>query len=106
MKLGNTSHEMWDKEEKLQKQYMGFQKLKGKIAKQGKVSDPAAVAAAVGRKKYGKAGFQALATAGKRSKVKGKKQTAKAAQRKAGMVEKRGAKALKKSWVDSLGLGE
>lgn len=34
--------------------YVGFDKLKSKIAAKGNVSDPGAVAAAIGRKKYGK----------------------------------------------------
>lgn len=42
-----------------------FAKLKSKLAKQGNVRDPGAVAAAIGRKKYGKAKFQKLAAKGK-----------------------------------------
>jgi len=41
-----------------------FAKLKGKLA--GKVSDPGAVAAAIGRKKYGKARFQKMSLAGRK----------------------------------------
>lgn len=48
-----------------------FQKLEKSL--KGKVSDPAAVAAAIGRKKYGKEKFQEMATKGrKRSTKKGK----------------------------------
>lgn len=45
-----------------------FNKLKKQIAKKGNVSNPAAVAAAIGRKKYGKAKFQAMAAKGRRRK--------------------------------------
>ena len=48
-----------------------FAKLEKSL--KGKVQDPAAVAAAVGRKKYGKKKFQKMATAGrKRAAKKGK----------------------------------
>jgi len=48
-----------------------FAKLEKSL--KGKVSDPAAVAAAIGRKKYGKAKFQKMAAAGKkRASRKGK----------------------------------
>lgn len=40
--------------------YIGFQKLTQKLAKQG-VRNPGAVAASIGRKKYGTAKFQAAA---------------------------------------------
>lgn len=43
-----------------------FKALKAKIAARGDVRDPAAVAAAIGRKKYGKAKFQKLAAAGRK----------------------------------------
>jgi len=43
-----------------------FAALKSEIAKKGKVKDPGAVAAAVGRKKYGAKKFQALAAKGKK----------------------------------------
>lgn len=43
------------------KAYMGFEKLKQKIAARGKVDNPAAVAAAIGRKKYGHEAFQEMA---------------------------------------------
>lgn len=41
-----------------------FKALVGKLA--GKVANPAAVAASIGRKKYGKAKFQAMAAKGKK----------------------------------------
>lgn len=48
-----------------------FQKLEKSL--KGKVSDPAAVAASIGRKKYGKEKFQQMAAKGrKRSTKKGK----------------------------------
>ncbi len=43
-----------------------FAALKAKIAARGGVRDPGAVAAAIGRKKYGKKRFQKLAAAGRR----------------------------------------
>ena len=46
--------------------YMGFSKLEKDIAKRGDVRDPGAVAASIGRKKYGKAKFQKAAAAGKK----------------------------------------
>ena len=42
-----------------------FQKLKGELAKQG-AKDPRALAASIGRKKYGKKKFQAMAAKGKK----------------------------------------
>jgi len=45
--------------------YVGFQKLKAKIAARGGVRDPGAVAAAIGRRKYGKRRFQKAAAQGK-----------------------------------------
>lgn len=43
-----------------------FKKLANKIARSGKVDNPGAVAAAIGRKKYGNAKMQKMAEAGKR----------------------------------------
>lgn len=45
--------------------YTGFDKLKKRIAAKGDVSNPGAVAAAIGRKKYGKTAFQKAASKGK-----------------------------------------
>lgn len=42
-----------------------FAQLKAKIAAKGGVRDPGAVAASIGRKKYGKEKFQKLAAKGK-----------------------------------------
>lgn len=44
-----------------------FKELSAKLEKQG-VSNPDALAAAIGRKKYGKEKFQKLAAAGKKKK--------------------------------------
>lgn len=44
-----------------------FSQLKSKLSKQPGVSDPGALAASIGRKKYGKSKFQGLAKAGKTS---------------------------------------
>lgn len=43
--------------------YLGFSKLKAKLS--GRVRNPGAVAAAIGRKKYGKAKFQRAAAKGR-----------------------------------------
>lgn len=43
-----------------------FAKLKGEIAARGGASDPGAVAAAIGRKKYGKKRFQHMAAKGRK----------------------------------------
>lgn len=48
--------------------YVGFKKLEGKIAASGKVRNPAAVAASIGAKKYGRKKFQAAAAKGKKMK--------------------------------------
>ncbi len=42
-----------------------FAKLKASIAKKGGASDPGAVAAKIGREKYGKAKFQKMAAKGR-----------------------------------------
>lgn len=43
-----------------------FAALKAALAKQGDVSNPGALAASIGRKKYGKKKFQLLAAKGKK----------------------------------------
>lgn len=45
--------------------YVGFTKLKEEIAHKKGVKDAGAIAASIGRKKYGKANFQKHAAAGK-----------------------------------------
>src|SRR6185312_3577620 len=46
--------------------YVGFKKLKAKIAQHGKARDAGAIAASIGREKYGKEAFQKAAAAGKK----------------------------------------
>jgi hypothetical protein len=53
-------------EEVLQEKYMGFKKTVGALKKQGGIEDPKALAASIGRKKYGKKAFQKAAAAGKK----------------------------------------
>ena len=55
-----------DDEISLTEKYIGFAKLKGQLARKPGVKNPAAVAAAIGRKKYGKEKFQQMAAAGKK----------------------------------------
>lgn len=45
-----------------------FQKLKDELAARGNVSDPAALAASIGRKRLGKSKFQKLAAEGRKRK--------------------------------------
>lgn len=56
-----------DDEINLTEKYIGFAKLKGQLARKPGVKNPAAVAAAIGRKKYGKEKFQKMAAAGKKA---------------------------------------
>jgi hypothetical protein len=51
--------------------YKGFSELKEEIAERGGTKNPGAVAAAIGRKKYGKARFQKAAASG--TKMRGMK---------------------------------
>ncbi len=53
-------------EQKLTEKYMGFKKTVAAIKKGGSAEDPEAVAASIGRKKYGKEKFQKAAAAGKK----------------------------------------
>jgi hypothetical protein len=53
--------------------YVGFDKLKNKIAAKGGVRNPGAVAASIGRKKYGAKKFNKAAASG--TKMKGMKPT-------------------------------
>ena len=48
-----------------------FEKLSGELKRKG-VKDPDALAASIGRKKYGKAKFQKMAAKGRSSSKKGK----------------------------------
>jgi hypothetical protein len=45
---------------------VGFKKLKAQLSSRKGVTDPGALAAYIGRKKYGKAGMAKKATAGRR----------------------------------------
>jgi len=67
-KKAKTAPEEAEKEEKKPPLGTGerFKKLKAKIAAKGKVKDPGAVAAWIGRKKYGKARFQKLGAKGRK----------------------------------------
>jgi len=53
-------------ESQLNEKYMGFKKTVAAIKKGGSAENPEAVAAAIGRKKYGKEKFQKAAAAGKK----------------------------------------
>lgn len=53
-------------ERQLNEKYMGFKKTVAAVKKGGSADDPEAVAAAIGRKKYGKEKFQKAAAAGKK----------------------------------------
>lgn len=53
-------------EQALDEKYMGFKKTVAAVKKGGSARDPEAVAAAIGRKKYGKEKFQKAAAAGKK----------------------------------------
>lgn len=53
-------------EQQLAEKYMGFKKTAAAVAKGGSADDPEAVAASIGRKKYGKEKFQKAAAAGKK----------------------------------------
>jgi hypothetical protein len=57
-----------EKDKTFAEEYVGFNKLKAKIAAKGGVSNPGAVCAAIGRKKYGKKKFQHAAAKGKKMK--------------------------------------
>lgn len=62
--------------EELEKEYLGFEKLRSKLEEKGARS-PAGLAAYIGRKKYGKEEFAKLGAKGRR---KGKKKSEKSAQ--------------------------
>lgn len=67
----DISPEVWASLEEMAKLGSGarFKALQAKIARKGGVRNPAAVAAAIGRKKFGKARFQKLAAAGHHEEV-------------------------------------
>lgn len=64
--LGQWKIEKADKKKEKDEGYMGFDKLKQKLAHKKGVEDPGALAAAIGRKKYGKDQFQSYAAKGKK----------------------------------------
>jgi hypothetical protein len=49
-----------------------FKKLKGKLTRKG-AKNPGALAASIGRKKYGKKKFQKMAATGRKRKARGKR---------------------------------
>lgn len=49
--------------------YVGFEKLVRILAKRKGIKNPRALAAWIGRRKYGKAGFQKLAATGRKRKL-------------------------------------
>lgn len=46
--------------------YVGFEKLKSKLSAEKGVTNPGALAAAIGRRKYGKSKFDSYAAKGKK----------------------------------------
>jgi hypothetical protein len=62
----NEETETTEEAEQIEEKYMGFKAVQKAVAAKG-ARNPAAVAAAIGRKKYGKEKFQAMAAAGKKA---------------------------------------
>lgn len=60
-----TKKKQQDKKTKPSKSYVGFEKLKNELAARGDVDNPEAVAASIGKKKYGKKKMQQAAAKGK-----------------------------------------
>lgn len=60
---------IFNRHQLLAEKYMGFDKLKRSLAhkKHGKPFNPGAVAAKIGREKYGKSKFQAMAAKGRKA---------------------------------------
>lgn len=65
---GSAMRGMMNKVDDKDEGYIGFDRLKRKLAHKKGVTDPAALAAAIGRKKYGKQKFQQMAAKGKKLK--------------------------------------
>ena len=63
---GSIAEAVRSVERQLNEKYMGFKKTVAAIKKGGSAENPEAVAAAIGRKKYGKEKFQKAAAAGKK----------------------------------------
>jgi hypothetical protein len=59
----------YKKSDNMSKSHIGFDKMKNKLAHKPGIKDPAAVAAVIGRKKYGAKGMAAKAAAGKKSEI-------------------------------------
>lgn len=57
---------IWEAADYLHEKKLGFKKLKGKLAHKKGVTDPAALAASIGRKKFGEKGMAKKAAAGKK----------------------------------------
>lgn len=66
IRLGELRKIIKEELETVEEKYMGFKKLKGKLAHQKGVHNPGALAASIGRKKYGKEAFQKAASKGKK----------------------------------------
>ena len=66
----NEETETTEEVEQVEEKYMGFKAVMAS-AKKGGARNPAAVAAAIGRKKHGKEKFQAMAAAGKKAMKEG-----------------------------------
>jgi len=65
--LNEYNRRFWAQEsEPVQDEHVGFKKLEGELEHKEGVRDPAAVAAAIGIKKYGKAGMAKKAEAGRK----------------------------------------
>ena len=64
--IENSESQSAKPQQKLNEKYMGFDKTVAAIKKGGSAENPEAVAAAIGREKYGKDRFQKAAAAGKK----------------------------------------
>lgn len=65
-KLDNGKSVLQENAQNIQEKYMGWKKTVAAIKKGGSADNPEAVAAAIGRKKYGKEKFQKAAASGKK----------------------------------------
>ena len=64
--VSNKKSKLQESVDQVNEKYMGFKKTVAAIKKGGSAENPEAVAAAIGRKKYGKEKFQKAAAAGKK----------------------------------------
>ncbi len=76
-KLEKVEKALKEQKEALEKKYVGFKKLKSKLASKPGITSPGGLAAAIGRKKYGKEKFQSAASKDKTLKEKQKKKSLK-----------------------------